>query len=78
MRKIIHKLIMLSFLTWNIEISLTDVKLSKEVSVQTTQAFYYWSSHWKSSSLFLLILKAPNMTAADDIHKYFFIVFQRK
>ena len=27
-----------------------------------------------------LILKAPNtnMTAADDIHKYFFIVFQRK
>ena len=26
----------------------------------------------------LLTLKAPIMTAADDIHKYFFIVFQRK
>ena len=26
----------------------------------------------------LLTLKAPLMTAADDIHKYFFIVFQRK
>ena len=25
-----------------------------------------------------LTLKAPVMTAADDIHKYFFIVFQRK
>ena len=25
-----------------------------------------------------LTLKAPIMTAADDIHKYFFIVFQRK
>ena len=24
-----------------------------------------------------LTLKAPIMTAADDIHKYFFIVFQR-
>ena len=27
---------------------------------------------------FLLTLKAPITTAADDIHKYFFIVFQRK
>ena len=26
----------------------------------------------------LLTLKAPIKTAADDIHKYFFIVFQRK
>ena len=26
----------------------------------------------------LLSLKAPITTAADDIHKYFFIVFQRK
>ena len=26
----------------------------------------------------ILTLKAPIMTAADDIHKYFFIVFQRK
>ena len=26
----------------------------------------------------ILTLKAQNMTAADDIHKYFFIVFQRK
>ena len=26
----------------------------------------------------LLALKAPITTAADDIHKYFFIVFQRK
>ena len=25
-----------------------------------------------------LILKSPITTAADDIHKYFFIVFQRK
>ena len=25
-----------------------------------------------------LSLKAPLMTAADDIHNYFFIVFQRK
>ena len=25
-----------------------------------------------------LTLKAPIKTAADDIHKYFFIVFQRK
>ena len=25
-----------------------------------------------------LTLKAPIMTAADDIHKYFLIVFQRK
>ena len=25
-----------------------------------------------------LTLKAPTTTAADDIHKYFFIVFQRK
>ena len=26
----------------------------------------------------LLTLKVPIMTAADDSHKYFFIVFQRK
>ena len=26
----------------------------------------------------ILILKAPIMTAADDIRKYFFLVFQRK
>ena len=26
----------------------------------------------------ILTLKAPITTAADDIHKYFFIVFQRK
>ena len=26
----------------------------------------------------MLIYKAPIMTAADDIHKYFFIVSQRK
>ena len=26
----------------------------------------------------VLTLKAPIMTAADDIHKYFFIVFQKK
>ena len=26
----------------------------------------------------ILILKAPITTAADDIHKYFFVVFQRK
>ena len=26
----------------------------------------------------VLTLKAPITTAADDIHKYFFIVFQRK
>ena len=25
-----------------------------------------------------LTLKVPIMTAADDIHKYFFIIFQRK
>ena len=30
------------------------------------------------SELLSLTLKAPIMTAADDIHKYFFIVFQRK
>ena len=29
-------------------------------------------------SLSLLSLKGPVRTAADDIHKYFFIVFQRK
>ena len=27
---------------------------------------------------YILALKAPIMAAADDIHKYFFIVFQRK
>ena len=27
---------------------------------------------------FYLTLKAPITTAADDIHKYFFIVFQRR
>ena len=27
---------------------------------------------------YCLILKAPITTAADDIHKYFFSVFQRK
>ena len=27
--------------------------------------------------LFTLTLKEPVTTAADDIHKYFFIVFQR-
>ena len=32
----------------------------------------------KSTSNRLLTLKAPNTTAADDIHKYFFIVFQEK
>ena len=32
----------------------------------------------KFSDLALLTLKAPITTAADDIHKYFFIVFQRK
>ena len=30
---------------------------------------------WKYDNL---TLKAPITTAADDIHKYFFIVFQRK
>ena len=30
------------------------------------------------SNFALLTLKAPVMTAADDISKYFFIVFQRK
>ena len=29
-------------------------------------------------TVIILTLKAPIMTAADDIHKYFFIVFQRK
>ena len=29
-------------------------------------------------SKIFLTLKAPFMTAADAIHKYFFIVFQRK
>ena len=28
--------------------------------------------------MFQLTLKVPVTTAADDIHKYFFIVFQRK
>ena len=28
--------------------------------------------------ILMLTLKAPVTTAADDIHKYFFIVFQRK
>ena len=28
--------------------------------------------------MWVLTLKAPIMTAADDIHKYFFIVFQTK
>ena len=32
----------------------------------------------KSLVMGLLTLKAPITTAADDIHKYFFIVFQRK
>ena len=32
---------------------------------------------WKKK-FFSLTLTAPIMTAADDIHKYFFIVFQRK
>ena len=31
-----------------------------------------------SEECLLLTLKAPIMTAADDIHKYFFIIFQRK
>ena len=28
--------------------------------------------------LFVLTVKAPITTAAEDIHKHFFIVFQRK
>ena len=32
----------------------------------------------RGAFFFFLTLKAPIMTAADDIHKYFFIVFQRK
>ena len=32
----------------------------------------------KKSIFFLLILKALITTAADDIHKYFVMVFQRK
>ena len=39
-------------------------------------AFSY--NNQESLKAFLLTLKAPITTAADDIHKYFFIVFQRK
>ena len=39
----------------------------------------YAISEWKHIIQFwYLTLKAPITTAADDIHKYFFIVFQRK
>ena len=31
-----------------------------------------------SDHRYILTLKTPVTTAADDIHKYFFIVFQRK
>ena len=31
-----------------------------------------------TSEVFALTLKAPITSAADDIHKYFFIVLQRK
>ena len=38
--------------------------------------------HYKNGNAYkvqhLLTLKVPITTAADDIHKYFFIVFQRK
>ena len=43
-----------------------------------------WAQLFKKLSLTkslvknLLTLKAPIMTAADDIHKYFFILFLRK
>ena len=36
------------------------------------------SDSWKQKVGSVLTLKAPITTAADDIHKYFFIVFQRK
>ena len=40
----------------------------------------FWKNLYFQKSLLggLLTLKVPIMTAADDIHKYFFIVFQRK
>ena len=51
--------------------------------------FVSWCCHWIACRcwwsvkdirrhIFLLTLKAPVTTAADDIYNYFFIVFQRK
>ena len=37
----------------------------------------YWADQ-SLTTVSMLTLKVPIMTAADDIHKYFFIVFQRK
>ena len=34
--------------------------------------------HFFFHAFYILTLKAPIRTAADDIRKYFFIVFQRK
>ena len=53
-----------------------DRKLTKWETVLT-----YMTLYWDKLIVILLTvltLKVPIMTAADDIHKYFFIVFQRK
>ena len=42
----------------------------------SSKTFFLISAHFKIS--FILTLKAPITTAADDIHKYFFIVFFEK
>ena len=49
-----------------------DVRTLEGVKVTETDV------NRETEKLQVLAFKAPLTTAADDIHKYFFIVFQRK
>ena len=50
----------------------------KYVVTKVSKYFSTTSTVYAHPELFELSLKAPSMTAADDIHKYFFIVFLKK
>ena len=54
-------------------ISFVDDKKWKDVEPVSK-----WTAPNTIQSVHNLTLKAPITTVADDIHKYFFIVFQRK
>ena len=47
-------------------------------TVAAIKHFKYDSTELDYAELLSLALKAPTTTAADDIHKYFFIIFQKK
>ena len=58
------------------DISLYTFFMQKLCGLGNTHTWCWF--HATSYNFLSLTLKAPITTAADDIHKYFFIVFQRK